>query len=159
MVRSRDRTAVLLAALITLLALADGILHFSLDYVLFRGNVFGRLGPPPGAPAPPPGGGGGGPPPLPLPLNQLFALNLVGYIVLIALLWFVASRLGTWEWVIGVLFIMYVGVTVLGWVRVGAPNPMGLGYLARGIEVVLVVAVLAWLWTMLKGNRLQSNST
>ena len=142
MVRSSDRTAVLLAALITLLALADGILHLSLDYILFRGNVFGQFGPPPGAPPPVPGGGGGGPPPLPLPLNQLFALNLVGYLVLIALLWLVAPRLGTWRWVVDVLFIIYIGLVVAGWLRLGAPNPMGLGYLARGIETILLVAVL-----------------
>lgn len=153
-----DRIAVLLAALITLLALADGLLHLSLDYILFRGNVFGRLGPPPGAP--PPAGGGGGPPTLPLPLNQLFALNLVGYIVLIALLWLVAPRLGAWWWLIDVLFIIYVGVTVAGWLHIGAPNPRGLGYLARAIEAVLVVAVLARLWTALpRGLTSRQDST
>ncbi len=133
--------------LITLLALADGILHLSLDYILFRGNVFGRLGPPPGAP--PPASGGGGPPPLPLPLNQLFALNLLGYVVLIALLWFIAPRLGLWRWLIDVLFIIYIALVIAGWLRLGAPNPMGLGYLARAIEAVLVVAILARIWTAL----------
>ena len=139
----------------TLLALADGILHFSLDYILFRGNVFGRLGPPPGAPPP----GGGGPPPLPLPLNQLFALNLVGYIVLIALRWFAAPRLGAWRWLIDVLFIIYIALAVAGWLRIGSPNPMGLGYLARAIEAVLVVVALVRLWTMLRRNQLRSTSS
>lgn len=71
-----------LAVLISLLALADGVLHLSLNFVLFRGNLFGSLGPPPGAPAPP---GGGGPPSFLVPLNQAFTLNLIGYVVLVLL--------------------------------------------------------------------------
>src|SRR5689334_6244706 len=94
-----------MAILITLLALADGILHLALDYVIFRGNLLGRLGPPPGAPAPPPGGG---PPQFLLPLNQMFVLNLVGYVVLLLLFWFVAPRLGNLAWIVHALFIVYV---------------------------------------------------
>jgi hypothetical protein len=154
MIRSTERTTALLAGLITLLALADGVLHLSLDFVLFRGNVFGRLGPPPGAPPPPPGGGGGGPPPLPLPLNQLFALNLIGYAVLVLLLWFVAPRLGTWSWLVDAAFLVYVALVFAGWLRLGAPNPMGfLGYLSKFIELVLVLAVLARLWTTVTASR------
>jgi len=50
-----------LPAIIAVLALADGVVHLSLDFVLFRGNFFGS-GAPPG---PPPGGAprGSGPPP------------------------------------------------------------------------------------------------
>ena len=152
MVRSTDRNLGLLAGLITLLALADGVLHFSLDYILFRGNVFGRLGPPPGAPPPP--GGGGGPPPLPLPLNQLFALNLVGYVVLVLVLWFVAPRIGSWRWLVEVAFLVYVALVFAGWLRLGAPNPMGyLGYLSKFIELVLVLAVLARLWMTISASR------
>src|SRR5215470_8244938 len=102
MVRSVESTSRLLAIVITILALADGVLHFSLDYLLFRGNLIGRLGPPPGA-APPPGGGGG-PPQFPLPLNQLFVLNLLGYIVLLLIFWFVAPHLGDWAWVVDAVF-------------------------------------------------------
>ncbi len=141
-----------LAVIITLLALADGVLHLSLDFVLFRGNVFGRLGPPPGAPPPP--GGGGGPPPLPLPLNQLFALNLVGYVILVLLLWFVGPRLGAWRWVVEVAFLMYIGLVFVGWLRLGAPNPMGwLGYFSKLLELVIVVAVLARLWMTVAASR------
>ena len=145
MFRSGTRSAGYLAVLISLLALADGVLHLSLDFILFRGNIFGRFGPPPGAP--PPGGGRGGPPPLPLPLNQLFALNLVGFLVLIALLWFVAPRLGALRWVIDALFLVYIAAVLAGWLSLGAPNPMGLGYLARAIELVMVVALIAHMWT------------
>src|SRR5205807_10331261 len=89
--------AAMLLALITILALADGVLHLSLDYVLFRGNLFGSPfaggGPPGGPRGGPPGGGppAGAPPPgprppqLPLELNQLFFLNFVGFVGLTAL--------------------------------------------------------------------------
>jgi hypothetical protein len=136
----------LIAALITLLVLADGALHLSLDFVLFRGNLFGRFGPPPGAPAPPPGAGGG-PPEFLLPLNQMFVLNLVGYLVLLAVFWIVALKLPDWNWFADVLLVVYVAMVFYAWLRFGAPNPMGyLGYLSKGIEILLVVTLLVRLW-------------
>jgi hypothetical protein len=143
--RSATLGPTLLAALITLLALADGLLHLSLDFVLFRGNVFGRLGPPPGA-APPPGPP---PPQFPLPLNQLFVLNLVGYVVLLLAFWFGGRWLGRWQWLVDVALILYVAVVFVSWLQFGRPNPMGLGYLSKVIESVLVVALLVHIWTLL----------
>jgi hypothetical protein len=142
---------------ITILALLDGILHFALDYVLFQGNLLGRLGPPPGAPPPPAGGGGG--PPFPLPLNQLFVLNLLGYIALLLIFWFVAPRLGNWAWLVDVLFIIYVAVIFGGWLRVGGPNPRGLGYLSKTLEILLVIALLVHLWTLIGRTRTSSVAT
>ena len=148
----------LLAILITILALADGILHVGLDFVLFRGNLFGRLGPPPGAPPPPTGGGG--PPQFPLPLNQLFVLNLVGYIVLVLLLWFVAPRLGGWGWLVEAVFILYTALVIGGWMRFGAPNPRNLGYLSKTLEIVLILALLARLWMRVgRAARMRSPAT
>jgi hypothetical protein len=144
-VRSAAPTPTPLAVVITVLALADGLLHLSLDFILFRGNLFGRLGPPPGAPPP----GGGDPPPLPLPLNQLFVLNLVGYVVLILAFWFGGRWLGRWRWLVDVAFILYVVVVFGAWLQFGRPNPMGLGLLSKAIEVVLVLALLAHLWASL----------
>ena len=141
--------------MITILALADGVLHFSLDYVLFRGNLFGALGPPPGAPPPPPGGGGGGPP-FPLPLNQLFVLCLVGYVVLVLIFWFVAPRLGSWAWLVDVVFILYVATIFAGWLRVGGPNPQGLGYLSKTVEILLILALLSHLWMRVASTRTRS---
>jgi hypothetical protein len=139
-----------LTVIISLLALADGVLHLSLNFVLFRGNLFGALGPPPGAPRPP---GGGGPPGFLVPLNQAFTLNLVGYVVLVLIFLFVGPRLGSWQWIVDVVFILYVATVFLAWLNFGAPNPRGLGYLSKSIEVLLVLALLAHLWVTVQANR------
>src|SRR5438046_1589390 len=116
------RTSPTLPIIITTLALADGLLHFTLDLVLFRGRFFGSgfgsgrpPGPPPGA-SPVPGGGGPPPGPRlnpPLPLNELFLLNLVGYLVLIALFWLGPRWLGSRRWLLDVALLIYVAVVFL----------------------------------------------
>jgi hypothetical protein len=136
----------IVTAVITVLALADGVLHLALDVVLFRGNFFGRLGPPPGAPPPPSGAPPGPPVPLPLQLNQMFVLNLVGYLILIGLLWLAFRRFSAWRVWVDVLFIVYVVGSLLAWIDFGAPNPQGLGYLSKSVEILIVVAVLAHLY-------------
>ncbi len=145
----------ILPAIIAVLALADGLVHFSLDFVLFRGNFFGpgRSGPPPGRPAPPPGGG---PPHLPLPLNEMFLLNFIGYVVLALLFWFAPRWLGERRWLMNLVMIVYVAATFVGWWEFGRPNPMGLGYLSKGIEVLLVVALVAHAWVVLRGQSRES---
>jgi hypothetical protein len=153
-----------LPAIITVLALADGVLHFSLDFVLFRGNVFGPPGggrpagaaglaagasggpgPPPGAPAAP----------LPLPLNELFLLNLIGFVVLVLVYWLGPRWVG-WlrgrRWLVELALLVYVAATFVGWLAYRRPNPRGLGYLARGLELVLVIALLADIW-IARGER------
>jgi hypothetical protein len=137
----------ILPAAISVLALADGVLHLMLDVVLFRGNFFGRFGPPPGA-APGPNGPPGPPVPLPLPINQLFVLNLVGYVVLIALFWLALRRFQTWRTWVDSLFVVYVIVVFLAWVDMGRPNPQGLGFLSKCIELLLVIALLAHRWAL-----------
>jgi len=146
----------LLPALIGLLALADGVLHLSLDFVLFRGNLFGQLGPPPGAPPP----GANPPPALPLPLNQLFVANFVVFLLLALAAWFGGRLLGDRRWLVNVAILIVVAITLAGWFQLRRPNPMGLGMLARGIEVVLVVAVLLDLWSLFSRRRtLQTSSS
>ena len=144
--KSDSSAARALPILITLLALADGILHLSLDAVLFRGNFVGRLGPPPGAPPNAPPGGFPPPPPigLPLPLNQMFVANCVGYLVLVILFWTVARRSAVAARWVNVAFILYAILAFLAWVDFGMPNPMGLGYLSKAVEVVLLIALLAY---------------
>ncbi|MDQ6674637.1 MAG: hypothetical protein M3069_28535 [Chloroflexota bacterium] len=137
----------ILPLVITLLALADGVLHFTLDVVLFRGNFIGRIGPPPGTP--PPANPPPGPPvPLPLPVNQLFLLNLIGYTVLIALFWFALRRRGAWLRWVDLVLVVYALTALLAWVDLGRPNPRGLGFLSKGVEIVLVIALLAHAWML-----------
>ena len=120
----------------------------SLDFILFQGNLFGPLTPPPGAPP------GAAPPSLVLPLNQLFALTIVGYVVLLLVLWFVAPQLGALRWVGDVLLMGYVVILFGAWLRFGGPNPRGfLGYLSKGIEVVLFLALLVRAWPAIAGNK------
>ncbi|MBV8086548.1 MAG: hypothetical protein JO247_17220 [Chloroflexi bacterium] len=134
------------AAAVALLALAVGILHFALDFVLFRGNVLGQLGPPPGAaprPSPPPGAPR--PPALPfgLQLNQAFLVNLIVFVVL-AILVLLAIKAGSRIMAgVDVLIVLATLGTLYGWNGFGRPNPRGLGHWAVGIEIALVILALA----------------
>src|SRR4051794_27915760 len=116
----------MLRVLIVILALADGILHFALNWVLFRGNVLGRLP---------------FPSPWPLAMNHLFVLNLVGYVVLAVAFWFGPRLLGNRRWVLDVALIVFTLLSIGGWLQIGRPNPNGLGYIAKALEVVLIVAL------------------
>ncbi len=146
--------------IITILALGDGFLHLRLIYKLFRGRLWGSpsFGPPPGAPAGGPSGGppGGGRPPggfkmpqaipfVSLPLNELFLLNCIGFVVLVLLFWVVWLRFRRWIWAVDIAMIAYTLVAIVGWFRVGKPNPQGWGHLSKGIEIALIVALLAHL--------------
>lgn len=142
----------ILPAIIAVLALADGVLHLSLDFILFRGNLFGSLGPPPGAPPP----GANPPPSLPLPLNQLFVLNFLGYVALALLMWFGRERLGSWYWLVDVALLVMVALTMGGWFQMRRPNPMNLGYLSKSVEVLLAITVLVHLWSFIGQRRLSS---
>ncbi len=131
----------ILRPVIAILALADGIIHFSLDVLLFRGNFIGPLPTRPGA-APARGN------PFILPLNQLFLLNLVGAVVLVVLFWFSRRWLGARRWLIDVAMIVYEAAAFFAWMDIGRPNPMGLGYLSKTIEVIAIVALAVHMWSM-----------
>jgi len=153
----------ILPAIITLLALADGLLHLRLDYALFGGKLWGAPsfgGPPPGAAPLPAGAPTGGPPPgfkppapLPgvsLPLNELFLLNFLGYFALAVIFYLVLRFRAQWLWLVEVALILYALVSIIGWVRIGGPNPQGLGYLSKGLEVALIVALVAHLTSLFR---------
>ncbi len=144
----------ILRVIIAVVALADGVLHFLLDFVLFRGNIFGgggpggpRLGANPGRVGPPPGGGRLA---LPLPLNELFLLNLIGAVILVLVFWFGIRLLGRRIWVVDVVMIAYAATTFAAWWAFGLRNPMGLGYLSKGIEIVLIIALLTHIWSLIR---------
>lgn len=126
----------LLSALIVLLALAIGVLHFALIYVLFRGRIFGSFGgPPPGAPGLPfwPGV---------LPLPQLFLLNLIAFVVLAAL--FVVAMRGRLplRYVADLLIVLATLATLAGWNNIRRPNPQGLGTWAVSMEIALIALAI-----------------
>ncbi len=135
---------------ITILALADGVLHVSLDWILFRGNLFGSgfpAAPPPGRTGPPPGARAN---PFILPLNELFLLNFIGAVILVLLFWFSRRWLGERRWLIDLAMMIYAAVTFGAWVIYGRPNPMGLGYISKGIEIALIIVLLAHTWLILR---------
>jgi hypothetical protein len=86
----------------------------------------------------------------------LFVLNLVGYAVLLLIFWFVAPRLGSWAWLVDVVFILYVAMIFAAWLSIGGPNPQGLGYVSKILEILLTVALLAHLWTLVARTRTSS---
>lgn len=151
---SRANSAIL-RVIISALALGDGVLHLSLDWVLFRGNLLGS-GRPPGPPSgtlPP----RTGTPPRPagnpfsfLPLNELFLLNFAGEVVLVLLFLFSRRLLGERRWLIDVVMIVYAATTFVAWWLFGRPNPMGLGYLSKGVEIALIIALLVDLWSIFR---------
>jgi hypothetical protein len=147
-----------LRSLIALLALTDGVLHLALDMVLFRGNFgFFRLGETPQG-GPPPGGGSGPPPgatpppQLPLPLNQLFLLNFLGWVVLVVVFWLAPRWLGARAWIVDAAMILYALAVIAGWAYVGSPNPMNLGYQSKALELVLLVLLLGHLVGLLRAG-------
>ncbi|HEX5502390.1 MAG TPA: hypothetical protein VFW96_07180 [Thermomicrobiales bacterium] len=146
----RDPGYWLLPGVIAALALADGVLHLLLDFVLFQGRLWG---PPPGGAAPT------ALPFVPLRDNQLFLLNFIGFIVLAAALWLVLLRCGRWVWAVDVALLVYTAVTIFGWVREGRPNPQGLGRLAEGFEIALLVVLLAYLWYLFQTRPLRGSSS
>lgn len=156
----------LLPALIAAFTLADGLLHLRLDYLLFGGTVWGTPqmggaggpggsggppGPPPGAPPPgasgPPHGGGN---PFPLPLNEMFFLNFLAAIGLVVALWIAWRWLPRAVWLVDAAVAAFSAFSIWGWWTVGKPNPQNLGHLSKGIEVVLIVLVLAHAWLLLR---------
>jgi hypothetical protein len=44
-------------------------------------------------------------------------------------------------------------IVFAGWLRIGGPNPRGLGYLSKSIEIVLVLALLVHIWTLVRRPR------
>jgi hypothetical protein len=133
----------MLRVLIVVLAVADGIIHLALNFVLFRGNFWGSLP---------------FPSPLPLPLNQLFTLNFIGYIVLAICFWFGTQVLGARRWLIDVAIMILALLSIIGWVQVGMPNPMGLGYLSKALEVALIVALAVDAWGILHSSSVEERT-
>jgi len=75
------------------------------------------------------------------PPNLLFVLNGVGYLVLVALLYWPSLKLGEYRNLIRWILMVYAAVTVFAWIFIGVRSP--LAYLDKVVEVALIV--LLWL--------------
>lgn len=137
-----------LSGLIALLALAIGILHFALDFVLFGGRFIGRAAPAPRpaasapSPSPPPG-----PPPgigrlIGPHLPELFVANLFLFVMLAIIFLLVSRGRPTTRAVVDVLLVLAAVATLVGWYGIGRPNPRGLGQWAVTLEFALIAAAL-----------------
>ncbi len=40
------------------------------------------------------------------------------------------------------VLIVYTALSIVGWLQIGAPNPMGLGYISKVLEVALIVLLI-----------------
>jgi hypothetical protein len=127
---------------IVLLCIVDGILHLALNWVLFQGNWFGTLP---------------FPSPFPLPLNQLFTLNFVGYIVLALAFWFAPRFIGRAAWLLDIVIIVYAILAIVGWLQIGSPNPQGLGYISKVVEVALILTAAYHALKLLQPSRATSS--
>ncbi|MGH2365533.1 MAG: hypothetical protein ACRDHX_12895 [Chloroflexota bacterium] len=133
----------LVSAIVALLALAMGAVHLALDFVLFHGHIFTAPAPPPGLrrAGPPPGSR---PTPLPVPfighsLPQLFLANFVAAVVLVVL-FLLALRLAYgYRLTVDILLVAFSAATLIGWNNLHGPNPQGLGHVAVGLEITLIV--------------------
>jgi amino acid transporter len=77
---------------------------------------------------------------LPVPLPVLFYLNFLGYIVLAAALYLPALR--RYQRGIRWTLIVYVAITILGWVLINSAHPNPLAYVDKPIEVALIILLL-----------------
>jgi len=124
---------------IIILAIVDGLLHLALDVVLFGGNFVGALP---------------FPSPFLLPLNQLFVLNFIGYVVLAAAFWYAPRFLGSRRWLVDIVLMVYSVLSIVGWVQIGMPNPRGLGYLSKALEIALIGALILHSWRVIRRTAL-----
>ena len=110
-----------LPAFIAALAVADGVLHLWLDVLFFGGNLLANS------------------------MSVLFALNFLGFAGLAGLVLLAPRWLGSWQWLVDGLLMGYTLATVVAWFNHGSPNPMGLGYFDKGLEMVLLGGLLVHL--------------
>ncbi len=108
----------LLSAIVLLLALIDGAIHLGLDVVVFHSHFLQNT------------------------LSELFLLNFVGYLALLAVFLRSTHASVAWRRAVDVVMIGYAAVTFVAWISRGEPNPHGLGYVAKAVEALLVVALI-----------------
>lgn len=72
--------------------------------------------------------------------SMMFMANAAGYTVLAIAMVVPIAIVARYRWLVRAALAVFTAVTILGWVMFGAR--FWLGYLAKGIEIVLIVALL-----------------
>ncbi len=112
-------TRAVLSIVIPILALVDGLVHLSLDLTLFHANFTLST------------------------LSELFLLNFLGYLVLIAAFLLSVNASTGRRTLVDVVMIAFAVVTFLAWLSKGGPNPMDFAFISKPAEFLLVVALVA----------------
>ncbi len=117
-------TRFVLPAMIVVLALADALIHLSLDIFFFDGQFLAGF------------------------LNVLFLLNFGGYLVL-AIGFVVSRRFSTKiRRAVSLALVAYATATVLAWLAGGPDDLLGLGYVSKAAELTLIVSLILYLRTL-----------
>ena len=58
-----------------------------------------------------------------------------------------AALPGPRRWLIDVVLLVYTLLSIVGWLQIGLPNPRGLGYLAKALELALIMALAVHAWS------------
>ena len=125
----------LLPGIIIVLALVDGTIHLELDRLLFGGNILSGH------------------------VSELVTLNFVGYLGLVGLLVIAPSVLGPRQWMAYALLGVYTLTTIGAWIYFGGPNPVGLGHVDKGLEIVLLIAIAIQITGMWSDGRASRSHT
>lgn len=152
---------------IIILALATALVHldrgFTMSMLSGAGHFAGAGHLPTGghfrgsAGGPPAGSAGGRPGGagilsfIPIPLNILFYLNFVGYVVLITALYL--PPLQNYQHLIRWALIIYTIITILAWFLIAHAQPNLLAYGDKVMEVALIALLLIEEWQASKADR------
>ena len=109
---------------IVVLALLDGLIHLGVDLFVFPRFNLGNS------------------------LMVLLLLNFLGYVVLVVAFYALRNAPIPWRRALDGVFILYALTTIVMWATRGGPNPRGLGYTAKVVEVLLILALLAHAFTL-----------
>lgn len=139
---------------IIVLALATALVHLDRGFMMSMLSGAGHFA---GAGHPPTGGhfsgaagghpGAGGPGILsfiPIPLNILFYLNFVGYVVLVIALYL--PPLQNYQHLIRWALIVYTAITILAWFLIAHAQPNLLAYGDKVMEIALIILLLIEEW-------------
>ena len=107
--------AKILAPIIAVTLLVDGLLHVAPVFLFFRGNFFADT------------------------LTVLFLLDFIA-VTILALAALTSPRwLGARHWWVDIAILAYCLVAIVIWFAYGSPNPRGLGIASKVVEVIVIV--------------------